>query len=455
MELVNYQGKATQIELNFEVVEAVGQLKITVNKAAAHWCHVLIYAGHNCRGQFLLTNNEASKAFYLGTSDSTTTATGVSGELAVKDWHLICESEAATDFTITVEYSSDEQPVAETNVSNIRKFPPQREKKGWLKGDFHTHTIHSDGKMSPAENLATAQQQQLDFFVATDHNVVTQIWPVDQVAVYSGTELTTPFGHANYLAITETPFQTYQAGELATPEAILSLIEDNQDNGIFSINHPFLAPWEWQIGNLPLKFVSAIEICNDPTYFDNQQATEKALQFWSLLWNSGWKIAGLGGSDSHLLPIETYPDSNIPSLIGDPGTFVYVEDTLNATNLIKGIQAGRTIISRIGRISLKEETLGEILPGEKLTQTTGKLMVESNTSQDLHIQWIRDGEIIKEEQGQQSEYVFNESNQHFHWLRVDIRSQTGEFLATINPVYWGEREPLRQTWNEVLNQGVQ
>ena len=50
------------------------------------------------------------------------------------------------------------------------------ENKKWYKGDFHTHSIYSDGKMTREENMVSAANQKLDFFVATDHNVLPTSW---------------------------------------------------------------------------------------------------------------------------------------------------------------------------------------------------------------------------------------------------------------------------------------
>ena len=46
-----------------------------------------------------------------------------------------------------------------------------REKPGrWYRGDFHSHTIHSDGYSTIDEYAAHAKQRNLDFLAITDHN---------------------------------------------------------------------------------------------------------------------------------------------------------------------------------------------------------------------------------------------------------------------------------------------
>jgi predicted metal-dependent phosphoesterase TrpH len=37
-------------------------------------------------------------------------------------------------------------------------------------GDTHLHTVHSDGRRTPAEVAAGARAAGLDFIVSTDHN---------------------------------------------------------------------------------------------------------------------------------------------------------------------------------------------------------------------------------------------------------------------------------------------
>lgn len=60
----------------------------------------------------------------------------------------------------------------------------------WYKGDFHTHTVLSDGKMTQRMNREQAAKQGLDFFTATDHNVLSTSWPNGDVLVIPGVEIT-------------------------------------------------------------------------------------------------------------------------------------------------------------------------------------------------------------------------------------------------------------------------
>src|SRR5699024_12658778 len=82
----------------------------------------------------------------------------------------------------------------------------QQEKK-WYKGDFHTHTIYSDEEMTREENIEIANKQSLDFFVATDHNIIPTSWyDSSNILVIPGTEVTSTLGHFNIINLNTSPF---------------------------------------------------------------------------------------------------------------------------------------------------------------------------------------------------------------------------------------------------------
>jgi len=70
----------------------------------------------------------------------------------------------------------------------------------WYRGDFHTHTKLSDGKMSPQHLLEVSAERGLDFFAATEHNLLPTGWPhSDSILVIPGIELSSSAGHFNAL----------------------------------------------------------------------------------------------------------------------------------------------------------------------------------------------------------------------------------------------------------------
>ncbi|MGO4428833.1 CehA/McbA family metallohydrolase, partial [Streptomyces sp. MCAF7] len=82
-------------------------------------------------------------------------------------------------------------------------YPPQRAKgrgRAWYRGDSHLHTIHSDGKRTPAEVAAAARAAGLDFITTTEHNTTSShpawegLWG-DDLLILTGEEVTTRNGH--------------------------------------------------------------------------------------------------------------------------------------------------------------------------------------------------------------------------------------------------------------------
>jgi len=52
-------------------------------------------------------------------------------------------------------------------------IPPFNLPGRWFKGNLHTHSTNSDGKLSAEENVAWHAKHGFDFLTITDHNRVT------------------------------------------------------------------------------------------------------------------------------------------------------------------------------------------------------------------------------------------------------------------------------------------
>lgn len=318
----------------------------------------------------------------------------------------------------------------------------------WYKGDFHTHTIYSDGQMTREENMGSAKNQQLDFFVATDHNIVPTSWVNDpSILVLPGIEVTAPHGHFNIINTNTSPFIENRLEDMLTEEGMNKIINSHYGNAIISINHPFLTEWKWLFENTPLYIVDTLEIWNDPSYPANPEATEWALTAWDILIKDGHKITGIGGSDSHLKPNERYEGSKEASIIGDPGTFVYCEG-LSTNNLIDAVKKGHVFVSRGEKIDFK---LGSFIAGDQCDLQTGNVEAIVHSEEPLEIEWIVDGEIASSEKGNQSSFEFDWKNDSYHYIRVNVRKENGTLYGFTNPIYFNEKRPTINTWGQLLN----
>ena len=63
---------------------------------------------------------------------------------------------------------------------------------------------------------------------------------------------------------------------------------------------------EMEISFDSTSYGSVSGIVNDPTYEYAKESNEKAIRFLDLLWQEGYRIYGIGGSDSHNLIEERY-----------------------------------------------------------------------------------------------------------------------------------------------------
>jgi hypothetical protein len=117
----------------------------------------------------------------------------------------------------------------------------------WLAGDFHSHTVHSDGSLEVVELAALAAGRGLDLLAVTDHNTISHHAELAAaghdagILLVPGQEVTTDAGHANcFGAIGWIDFRD-------PPDRWLE--EATARGGVMSVNHP----WAWECAwRLPL-----------------------------------------------------------------------------------------------------------------------------------------------------------------------------------------------------------
>jgi hypothetical protein len=334
----------------------------------------------------------------------------------------------------------------------------------WYKGDFHTHTVLSDGKMTPECNMEQAEIMGLDFFVATDHNLLSTSWPNGKALVIPGNEFTSDFGHWNALGLRQwIDWRSCAAdGGISTQQGMNRVMEEaGQLGALRSINHAMLMPWAWMYEETPLAYLDALEIWNDPTYHTNPAATEKALVLWNTLWNEGYQITGIGGSDSHMLPEESYGDGNLPSLIGDPATYVYA-DRLSAEAILEAVREGHTYVSREPVLDICVNVDGVSYPlGSDLTKAVNN-SPDGNVNCTLTVSNCSEGNLLVIENGDVvSQMTISHVSRTFAftsawrakvyvWRRLEIRDNNGALLAFTNPIFYGEKAQEITTWKQLL-----
>lgn len=79
----------------------------------------------------------------------------------------------------------------------------------WQRGDFHMHTIYSDGEYTPEQQFAIGQSRNLSFVFLSDHNTDTsnqiagsvQAVHAPDLLVGRAIEVTTRYGHWHAVGI--------------------------------------------------------------------------------------------------------------------------------------------------------------------------------------------------------------------------------------------------------------
>ena len=232
------------------------------------------------------------------------------------------------------------------------------------------HTGHSDGSC-PSQSgrkvpcplflsVQTAAARGLDFIATTDHNADSQynamreLQPYfDRVLLIPGREMTTFYGHFNIFGVTQ--FVDYRAipGGLNLNTVLLDV---RSKGGIASINHAEAPGGEACMGcrwepssNLDMSLFSAVEVIN------GGQTMFSSAKFWDAQLRQGYRLAAVGGSDSHN---GTNPPGP-PGSIGWPTTAVKA-DELSVPAILRGVRAGRTFVdltASMTRRSISRPTL--------------------------------------------------------------------------------------------------
>lgn len=226
--------------------------------------------------------------------------------------------------------------------------PPERARgrgRDWYRGDCHLHTVHSDGKRTPAEAAAAAHEAGLDFIVTTEHNTTSGhgawsgLWD-EEFLILCGEEVTTRNGHLLALG---TDAGTFVDWRYRARDGHFSRFARRirRAGGLVVPAHPGcpFVGCQWKFG---YEEADAVEVWNGPWTTDD----ELALAAWDNTLTAppagrGW-IPALGNSDAHAEPQK----------VGLPQTVVLAED-LSRQALLEGIRAGRSYIAESSAISVK------------------------------------------------------------------------------------------------------
>jgi hypothetical protein len=269
--------------------------------------------------------------------------------------------------TVTLEHGAPTQPgfQATPAPTSVPGTGP-----GWYRGDLHTHSVHSDGRWTPAQLVAQAQANGLDFLGTSDHNtnaatrVFGRVVPPDFLVV-SGEEVTTRNGH--WLSTGTTP-GTWIDWRYRAADNKLSRFTDltHSLGGVGIAAHPSVpvAGTRWDFGST-YAGMDAVEVWNGPWVVWNQLT----LAAWHTQLVGGHYTPAVGNSDSH----------HDGQVVGLPQT-VYRLDTLSSDAIVAAVKGGHCWIAESSAVDLTFTATGAGTsttvggPGDTVTLTDGELL---------------------------------------------------------------------------------
>jgi len=256
--------------------------------------------------------------------------------------------------------------------------PAGTAKAGWYRGELHSHTLHSDGKLTVPELIAEARRFQLDFLAITDHNTTSALGQVDQAVldgllVIPGLELTTFYGHALALGVEDwvdwrTGYQGWTMEDAAR--------RTHELGGLFIIAHPndvgtpFCTGCHWDDTDFDLDLVDGVEIWNG-RWRNPGSGNPVNLDWWQRLQNGSRRMPATCGGDYHE-PGEWGWGG------GAPFSYVYAA-SLSTADILDGLRHGRVMLSRGPRLSLRVspgDGSGSAGIGDTLRTRTRRMQLE-------------------------------------------------------------------------------
>ena len=339
----------------------------------------------------------------------------------------------------------------------------------WYKGDLHTHTRLSDGKELPENASKKANQMGLDYYIPTEHNVIHTGWSDTDVMILPGVEITTRLGHANLFGIDKRPdamdaLLIHKEEALLKTDLLAVVKECRERNWLFSVNHPFLYVWKWLMDELPLEDINCLEIINDPTYAADpnaqaDKANQKAVFLADALWEDGYRICAVGGSDSHKEIDDFYEGANEPSIPGDPATWLYM-DGLSPDHLLEALRNCRCYVTRYCEVRSKFAAYGkEVCFGSQLDEKVSRFSYELNfggLTEEPVIFYIQDGEkhfcedVRKLKDGSYDvSGEINIQDKEYTWIRFGAQKRDGGFLFYGNPITRGKKQHQFKTFGQI------
>jgi hypothetical protein len=173
---------------------------------------------------------------------------------------------------------------------------PFKQPGQWYRGNTHSHSTESDGKLPMAERFAAYREQGYSFLVLTDHRKVNDVsaYSGDGFLAISGSEVhpDNPYGGERYHIVGINLHERINCAELH-PNAVIAEIKEQGGEAVLC--HPYWCG-HTIIDYLPLRGYFAMEVYNDTGMRIGKGFSESV---WDDLLDRAGPVFGIAADDSH------------------------------------------------------------------------------------------------------------------------------------------------------------
>ncbi|MBI3947457.1 MAG: CehA/McbA family metallohydrolase [Armatimonadetes bacterium] len=295
----------------------------------------------------------------------------------------------------------------------------------WFRGNTHTHSAVSDGRLSIAERFAAYREAGYDFLALTDHRCVSDVSPFsdrDFLAI-SGSELhpRNPFGGELYHLVALDVRETIESRGRDANDVIADV---RAQGGHVIIAHPYWCGHS-VVDLMPLEGCFAVEVYNDTCARIGKANSEP---HWDDLLDRGRPLLGIACDDAHYPDIDCFhgwvmvkaPDLTRESVLGALLTGSYYSTMGPAIHDVQIVDAEGSASG------------GEALPARKVVVCSSPARaIACKAQRSLGRRHLApEGQLLEE-----AEFPLSGAEKY---VRVEIEDERGR-KAWSNPIFFGDR----------------
>lgn len=301
------------------------------------------------------------------------------------------------------------------------KTNPFKSPGQWYRGNTHSHSTESDGRLPMDERFAAYREHGYDFLVLTDHRTVNDVssFSTDGFLAISGSEVhpSNPYGGDTYHIVAIDVHERINCTELHPNDVIQEI---KSQGGEAVLCHPYWCG-HTLLDYLPLHDYFAVEVYNDTCMGIGKGFSEQA---WDELLDKAGRVYGISADDSHGTEHDCFH------------AWVNVKATALSTEAIMSAFRDGAFYSTLGP-EIHDLDLVDVEDSQR--EKAKKIVVKCEEAQAITFKSQRsrgkhltatDGELLTE-----AEYIVPESAKY---VRVEITTPDGK-KAWSNPFFFDNR----------------